>query len=139
MCGAFFEFCPCCSSLTGSLRFDSLLEGERSTVDGQPLHRNLNMMSAFTHIVGDTLRTVAIFLAALVSSATHIPGDVCDAWAALVVSLSVLVLCGSLVFSICSVARSMFSEQALQYKRRTPSYLRLSEEETDDDDDDEIR
>eukprot|EP01037_Dinobryon_pediforme_P022979 gene22979-24301_t len=40
--------------------------------------KNINMMSAFTHILGDTLRTVAVFLAALVSSLTGIDGDKCD-------------------------------------------------------------
>lgn len=97
---------------------------------------DLNMMSAFTHIVGDTLRTVAIFLAALVSSVTRIDGDVCDAWAALVVSVSVLALCGSLFISIGVSLRSLVAAE--RYKTsRAHSYLRvLSEEGTDDDDDD---
>ena len=34
--------------------------------------------------VGDTLRTVAVFAAAFVSSVTGIDGDICDAWAAIV-------------------------------------------------------
>ena len=34
--------------------------------------------------VGDTLRTVAVFAAAFISSVTGIDGDICDAWAAIV-------------------------------------------------------
>ena len=40
--------------------------------------RNINMMAAFSHILGDTLRTVAEFMAALVSTITGIDGDECD-------------------------------------------------------------
>lgn len=40
--------------------------------------KNINMMAAFSHILGDTLRTVAEFMAALVSTITGIDGDECD-------------------------------------------------------------
>jgi Co/Zn/Cd efflux system component len=40
--------------------------------------KNLNMLSAFTHVLGDTLRTVAVFTAAAVSTLTGIDGDICD-------------------------------------------------------------
>lgn len=131
VCG-WFLFGP---SVTGS-PYTLCSEGDGLVPVHHQSSSNLNMMSAFTHIVGDTLRTVAIFLAALVSSVTHIDGDVCDAWAALAVSVSVLALCGSLFISIGVSLRSLVAAE--QYKTsRAHSYLRvLSEEGTDDDDDD---
>lgn len=63
-------------------------------------HVNINMMSAFVHILGDTLRTIAIFLAAFVSTVTGIDGDICDAWAAILVSGSILVICWPLMVAI---------------------------------------
>lgn len=132
-------WCPCCSSsLHGPSTGCSEGDGQLSVHHHhQSSSSNLNMMSAFTHIVGDTLRTVAIFLAALVSSVTRIDGDVCDAWAALVVSLSVLVLCGSLFVSIGAAARSLLTtaEQCKNSSSTAHSYLRLAGEETDEDDD----
>jgi Co/Zn/Cd efflux system component len=63
-------------------------------------HVNINMMSAFVHVLGDTLRTIAIFLAAFVSTITGIDGDICDAWAAILVSGSILVICWPLMVAI---------------------------------------
>jgi Co/Zn/Cd efflux system component len=56
------------------------------------LQRNLNMVSAFFHIGGDTLRTVSIFIAAIISSLTKFPSELCDAWAAVVVSATIIFL-----------------------------------------------
>lgn len=47
------------------------------------------MAAAFTHVVADTLRTISVFLAAIVSSATGIKGSVCDACAAIGVSITI--------------------------------------------------
>ena len=52
--------------------------------------KNLNMISAFTHVGADTLRTCAVFIAAVVSDATSTSGSLCDAWAAIVVSISIV-------------------------------------------------
>ena len=46
---------------------------------------NLNMLSAFTHISADTLRTITVFIAAAVSTSTGIRPDIVDAYAAIVV------------------------------------------------------
>eukprot|EP01038_Epipyxis_sp_PR26KG_P004310 gene4310-6107_t len=62
--------------------------------------KNLNMMSAFTHILGDTFRTVAVLSAALVSSIFSIKGDICDSWAAILVSLSIFIVCLPLLLEI---------------------------------------
>ena len=52
---------------------------------------NINMFAAFTHIGSDTLRTIAIFLAATVSTITGINSSLCDAWAAILVSATIFV------------------------------------------------
>lgn len=72
------------------------------------VHKNLNMMSAFTHILGDTLRTIAIFLAALISSLTSIDGDICDAWAALLVAITILILCINLFINITTAISHIY-------------------------------
>jgi len=54
-----------------------------------PPNLNVNMASAFTHVGADTMRTAAVFIAALVSTTTGASGSSCDAWAAIVVSLSI--------------------------------------------------
>lgn len=64
------------------------------------LKKNLNMISAFFHIGGDTLRTIAIFLAALAASITNKSSSYCDAWAAIVVSITVLFLAVPMLFEI---------------------------------------
>jgi len=53
--------------------------------------KNFNMISAWTHVGGDLLRTLAVFAAALVSSITGIDGDICDAWAAIVSGITIIV------------------------------------------------
>lgn len=63
---------------------------------------NLNMISAFTHVGGDTLRTVSVFIAALVSTIGGFSGEICDAWAAIVVAISILAVIIPLVFEISS-------------------------------------
>ena len=65
--------------------------------DDKPVEKNLNMISAFTHVGADTLRTCAVFIAAVVSDTTSVSGSVCDAWAAVMVSITII-LC---VIPIC--------------------------------------
>ena len=65
--------------------------------------------------MGDTMRTVAMFLAALVSTVTGIDGDVCDAYSALVVSLSILVLCMSLVVDIYAAGVDIYQDEYSDY------------------------
>jgi Co/Zn/Cd efflux system component len=55
-------------------------------------HRNLNMISAFTHVGGDTLRTISVFIAALIATVTNIPGYLCDAWAAVLVTVTIVIM-----------------------------------------------
>lgn len=52
--------------------------------------KNLNMMSALTHVGGDSARTLSVFVAAVVAT---IAGNstMCDAWATVVVSITIIV------------------------------------------------
>lgn len=51
---------------------------------------NLNMMSALMHIMIDTLRSLSVMVAALMSSAFDVDPDTSDAYAAIVCSLLTL-------------------------------------------------
>lgn len=65
---------------------------------------NINLLSSFTHIGGDTLRTLSVFIAALVSS-FGITTNLCDAWATVVVSISIFFMIIPLVIEIIHCAR----------------------------------
>lgn len=52
---------------------------------------NLNMISALTHVGSDTLRTTSVFIAAIISQVGGFNAAICDAWAAVVVSFTILV------------------------------------------------
>jgi Co/Zn/Cd efflux system component len=52
---------------------------------------NVNMCSALTHVLADTLRSVSVLVAALASRAGKVDADVADAWAGLSVSLIVVI------------------------------------------------
>ncbi len=71
---------------------------------------NLNMISAFTHILGDTLRTIAMFVAALVSTLSGVDGDICDASAAIVVAVSILAICGPIIIDIKNAAVEVWND-----------------------------
>lgn len=73
--------------------------------------KNLNMMSAFTHVIGDMMRTFAMFAAALISSLTGMEGDKCDAWASLVVAGTIVLLCASLISEIATAALEIWYEE----------------------------
>lgn len=62
--------------------------------------KNLNMISAFSHVGGDTLRTLSIFVAAAYSTVTGTPGYIVDAWAAAIVAITIVVMVVPLVYEI---------------------------------------
>lgn len=70
----------------------ALMDENTSMTTSTKSNKNLNMISAFTHVGGDTMRTFAVFFAALISSVTSASGSICDAWAAVVVS-GTIILC----------------------------------------------
>jgi len=48
---------------------------------------NTNMCSAYTHVIADTMRSIAVMLAAILSQSNkNISSEVADAWAAILVS-----------------------------------------------------
>lgn len=61
---------------------------------------NLNMMSALTAVTGDTLRTISVLIAALVNTTAGVPGNICDAWAAIIVTVTVVSIAIALVSEI---------------------------------------
>jgi Co/Zn/Cd efflux system component len=62
--------------------------------------KNLNMISAFTHVGGDTLRSFTVLLAAMVSSTFDIDATLTDAVAAIVVSVTIVVAVMPLMYSL---------------------------------------
>lgn len=64
---------------------------------------NLNMISALTHVGGDTMRTLSVFFAAVISTAGQ-PSSLCDAWAAIVVSFTICIAVIPLVKEIYKAA-----------------------------------
>ena len=70
-----------------------ILEGdEEEVLQKRPeAHMNLNMISAFTHVGGDTMRTLSVFVAAAIATCSNTPGYLCDAWAAVFVSLTIVI------------------------------------------------
>jgi len=51
---------------------------------------NLNMLSAFTHVGGDILRTASVFIASMVATIGGVDPNTCDAYAAIVVSVTIV-------------------------------------------------
>jgi Co/Zn/Cd efflux system component len=54
--------------------------------DDDDVSKNMNMSSAYTHVIADTLRSIAVLVAAVVAMTTDISSDTTDAVAALAVS-----------------------------------------------------
>ena len=66
--------------------------------DGEERTANLNMCSAYTHVVADTLRSLAVVIAASLATIFDcIPSDVADATGAIVVSFIIAISLGPLL------------------------------------------
>jgi len=68
---------------------------------------NLNMYSAFTHVGGDTFRTLSVLICAVVAATTSFSSTLCDAWAAVAVTFSICALVIPLVREIYIVNQSL--------------------------------
>lgn len=77
--------------------------------------KNLNMVSAFAHIGGDSLRTVSVLIAAGVSTWTGASIDICDAWGAIAVSALVLLIMVPLIFDLYRACRVLAEEARHEY------------------------
>ena len=77
------------------VRGDDILVTDRESFtteqsdDIGPTKANLNMISALTHVGGDTLRTFSVFIAAVIATVSSTPSSLCDAWAAVVVAVTI--------------------------------------------------
>jgi Co/Zn/Cd efflux system component len=63
---------------------------------------NLNTISACTHVSGDSMRTTAVFIAAIITSSSNISSTTCDAWASIVILLTITLMVGPLVKEVYS-------------------------------------
>jgi len=68
---------------------------------------NLNMVSAFAHLSGDSMRTTSVIIAASISSIYSIPSNICDAWAAIVVAITIVTMVIPLATEIYKAACKM--------------------------------
>jgi Co/Zn/Cd efflux system component len=87
--------------------------GGHDQITGQK--RNLNMISAFAHIGGDSLRTISVLSAAIASTVTGASVDLCDAWGALVVSGVILVFMLPLCYDIFRAFLRLYGESQQEY------------------------
>lgn len=55
-------------------------------------HTNLNMLSTLTHVSGDLMRTISVLAAATLSSLFNLNTSLCDAWASIVVSITIVMI-----------------------------------------------
>jgi Co/Zn/Cd efflux system component len=97
-----------------SVKADDISTNNYVDLDGaqQPQPKpNLNMVSAFTHLGGDTIRTLSVFVAAVVSTAAGIPSQTCDAWAAIVVSGTIVLIAFPLVKEIMTAYARLAQER----------------------------
>lgn len=68
---------------------------------------NFNMLTAFSHLGGDTCRTVATLAAGIVSMTTTINGDVCDAIAGLIAATTIY----SIIFKLLQEMNKNWTEE----------------------------
>ena len=81
-------------------------------------HIDINMAGALTHVGGDTMRTAAVFIAAVITTTTPITGAQCDAWATIVVTISIVALVIPLIGEIVKAYfDDMAEEDVIIYER----------------------
>lgn len=71
---------------------------------------NLNMISAMTHIMGDTLRSSSVFIAAFISEVFNQDSTLCDAWAAVIVTITIIMAVIPLIFEIIQTYKKISVE-----------------------------
>lgn len=73
---------------------------QSTTSETLPKRKIMNMMCALTFVAGDSIRTISIFVAATVSVAGNINADICDAWAAILVSITILIMIVNILYEM---------------------------------------
>lgn len=74
--------------------------------------KNVNMISAGVHVLGDTLRTFFMIAAAAISMNSSINGNLSDAWAAIAVSVVIFFLVALLLREIYHRIRQHYSRDS---------------------------
>lgn len=102
---------------TARIAHPHLIADDHSAVESitnppKQISTNMNMLSAFAHITGDTLRTLAVFAAAIMASTTRIPASLCDAWAAVLVTITIIGLLIPLCMEIYKKYKEIMLENA---------------------------
>lgn len=87
-----------CSDYSDSDKLTKNIDG--SGDDDHPKTKNMNMISAFTHVGGDTLRSFTVLLAAMISSTFSIDATITDAVAAIIVSVTIIIAVLPLLYSL---------------------------------------
>jgi Co/Zn/Cd efflux system component len=85
---------------------------DSSPVDPSVGGLNVNMISAFTHVGSDTLRTLSVFGAAMFVSIFGFSSSLCDAWAAVAVSSTIVVFVCPLSLEIYRKAKYLLANGA---------------------------
>ena len=97
---------PLKTAVTNPILRESKAELLPSSVrTGDAPKKNLNMISAFSHVGGDTLRTLSIFFAAAYASITGAPGYLVDAWASAIVTVTIVAMVVPLLVEIVKAAQ----------------------------------
>lgn len=60
------------------------------------IHNNLNMMSAFTHVGSDTMRTLSVFVAAVIATSTGYSGNLCVVVVSVKIFAAIIPLCAEI-------------------------------------------
>lgn len=97
--------------------------------DGDERTANLNMCSAYTHVVADTLRSLAVVIAASLATVFDcIPSDVADATGAIVVSFIIAISLGPLLAGLFDAwsELSKLNEEERKEKRLLETLMRDS-------------
>lgn len=112
----------------------SLTDKNQDSIAAEP-KTNLNMLSAYMHVLGDSFRTVSTFIAAFISTITGIDGDICDAWAALIAAITIVVLCVPVMKKIRNMVIELWQENISEkYGGNARSYSSLSRSSLSDED-----
>jgi Co/Zn/Cd efflux system component len=82
---------------------------EKQETSVKTSRKNLNMISALTHVGGDSLRTLSVFIAAVIATASSISTDICDAWAAIFVSCTIIGIVIPLIYEIYKAAKELLN------------------------------
>ena len=100
--------------------------------ENQSKTKNLNMISAFTHVGGDTLRSFTVLLAAIASSTFGIDPTLTDAVAAIVVSVTIVVAVMPLIYSL-GISILEYKRRFLAIKSSKDNYRGLNHTDSEED------